>query len=44
MTKLIDRARLRATTQTEREAKADDVERLAGNLLDVWKKECSGAK
>ena len=44
MTKLIDRARLRATTQVERETKADDVERLARALLETWTRECSGAK
>ena len=42
MTKLIDRARVRATTREERNAKADDIEQLAGELLDVWVKEQSG--
>ena len=44
MTKLIDRARIRALTQSEREAKADEVEHLASDLLNIWKREISGAK
>ena len=44
MTKLIDRARIRASTQSEREAKANEVENLASELLDIWRREVSGAK
>ena len=43
MTKLIDRARLRAHTQGEREAKATEVKDLAGKLLDTWASEVSKA-
>ena len=44
MSKLIDRCRIRAHTQSERETKASEVEELATELLDTWKREVSGAK
>ena len=44
MTKLIDRARLRAQSLIERQTKAIEVKKLAGDLLDTWEREVSGAK
>ena len=44
MTELIDRLRIRAVGQDERERKALDVEALAKTLLGTWKKEISAAK
>ena len=41
MTQLIDRCRVRAESQEEREVKARE---LAGSLLETWAKEVSGAK
>ena len=44
MTKLIDRLRVRAVGQNEREQKATEIEVLAKALLRTWKKEISSAK
>ena len=44
MSRLIDRTRLRAKSASEREEKAIDEEKLAGELLDTWKNAVSGAK
>ena len=42
--KLIDRARVRASTPLEREVKAHEVKQLAGDLLKTWEQEVSGSK